>query len=372
VAIIPWEGWNEAYLRAYFEGIPEVGFRQFVRDGQVVPHHNPACGYVTPAPGNTPADHPLYDSFWEAQKTKLDEINVAALICASFSDQGLHRRDSFEAFKRIGSKQKWLYNHRQPKWHAYYSAEAVVIQLKFFDRFLKDIDNGFDREPPVRLEINEDRTHFRVVRATTWPLPGIVPLKLFLESEPRRLSPHLSPIHRTVSYAPLELGSITFDFLMSEDVTVVGNSRLRLWVEAVDGDDMDLFAAIKKIDREGHEVFFYGFGGTNANDVVARGWLRVSHRELDESRSTQFQPVHSHQRELKLKPTEIVPVDIEILPSGTLFRRGETLRVVVQGSPILPDASVLKFDRLINSGTHVIHMGDTFDSHILLPTLSTK
>jgi hypothetical protein len=44
----------------------------------------------------------------------------------------------------------------------------------------------------------------------------------------------------------------------------------------------------------------------------------------------------------------------------------------VQGSPILPDASVLKFDRLINSGTHVIHMGDTFDSHILLPTLSTK
>jgi hypothetical protein len=77
-----------------------------------------------------------------------------------------------------------------------------------------------------------------------------------------------------VSYAPLELGSITFDFLMSEDV---------------DGDDMDLFAAIKKIDREGHEVFFYGFGGTNANDVVARGWLRVSHRELDESRSTQFQ-----------------------------------------------------------------------------------
>ena len=67
---------------------------------------------------------------------------------------------------------------------------------------------------------------------------------------------------------------------------------------------------------------------------VALGWLRVSHRELDKDKSTPYQPYHKHEREIKLKPGEIVPVEIEIWPSSTLFERGEKLRVVVQGSDI--------------------------------------
>ena len=38
-----------------------------------------------------------------------------------------------------------------------------------------------------------------------------------------------------------------------------------------------------------------------------------------------------HQRALKLEPGEIVPVDIEIWPSSTLFRKGEALQLTVQG-----------------------------------------
>lgn len=62
-----------------------------------------------------------------------------------------------------------------------------------------------------------------------------------------------------------------------------------------------------------------------------RGWLRASHRELDSSRSTPLRPWHRHARLQKLRPGDIVPVEIEIWPSATLFEVGFTLQVTIQG-----------------------------------------
>ena len=60
--------------------------------------------------------------------------------------------------------------------------------------------------------------------------------------------------------------------------------------------------------------------------------VTCSHRELDQEKSTIAQPWHTHEQELKLNNGEVVPVEIELLPSGTLFKQGETLEVVVKGS----------------------------------------
>ena len=106
--------------------------------------------------------------------------------------------------------------------------------------------------------------------------------------------------------------------------------KLRLWVSCDAGDDLDLFVGLRKFDRRGHELHFPDFNHIE-HGLVAKGWLRASHRELDEQRSTPYQPWLKHQRALKLAPGEIVPVEIEIWPSSTLFRKGETLRSTVQG-----------------------------------------
>lgn len=371
-AIIPWEGWNDAYLRSYFNGIPEIAFRSFVREGQIIPHHNPNSNYVLPKPGNAPFDHPLRDEFWDAQAIHLEKINVPALICASFSDQGLHTRDTFEGYKRIASSQKWLFSHRRPKWDAFYSAEAVEAQTAFFDRFLKDIDNGFQDRPRVRLEINEDRTRNEVHLADAWPLANTKPLKLSLDATNSRLVPSDAALNE--SRAELGIGApgaAQFDLVVESDTTFVGNACLRLWIECQGSDDVDLFVALKKLDRAKNEVFFYGFGGTNANDGIARGWLRASHRELDQTKSTALQPVQSNRRKLKLQPQTIVPVDVELLPSATLFRQGETLRITVQTRPIEPDASILKFNFISSEGKCIIHCGGAYDSHLLLPLIES-
>ena len=40
-------------------------------------------------------------------------------------------------------------------------------------------------------------------------------------------------------------------------------------------------------------------------------------------------------KELKLAPQEIVAVEVEILPSSTLFKSGEQLQVVIKGSEVV-------------------------------------
>jgi predicted acyl esterase len=134
---------------------------------------------------------------------------------------------------------------------------------------------------------------------------------------------------------------------------------------------MDLFVAIHKIDRSGKTVPF-AFCWIHDDGPVALGWLRVSHRELDEGRSTPYQPYHKHQREIKLKPGEIVPVEIEIWPASTLFERGEKLRVVVQGSDIgMYPGQIATYAHMayVNRGEHVIYTGGKYDSHLLVPVI---
>jgi predicted acyl esterase len=162
-----------------------------------------------------------------------------------------------------------------------------------------------------------------------------------------------------------------FEFQFEEKTELTGYIKLKLWVQADGSNDMDLFVAIQKIDRAGYIVPF-PFFGNHDDGPVALGWLRVSHRELDEKKSTPYQPVHKHQREIKLKAGEIVPVEIEIWPSSTLFVRGEKLRVVVQGSDIYSfpyERHTNEHTSTINKGEHVIYSGGKYDSHLLVPVI---
>jgi predicted acyl esterase len=366
-AMIPWEGWNDFYLRSYFGGIQETVFNDFLWHLWIVPNHNPKSGYLEPDWLEAQSKHPLRDPYWEAKECTLENIVTPALICASFSDQGLHTRDTFEGFKRISSEKKWLFNHRRCKWAAYYDSEALEYQRRFLDHFLKGTDNDMQAVPRVRVEVYENRTQYKVRESAHWPIDETEYLTLYLSAENRALRMRPYESERQLSYQSDGSEQAVFDYCFDADTDLVGNMKLKLWVWAHDADDMDLFVAVKKLDVALDEVYFYGFGGTNPNDCVARGWLRVSHRELDPIRSTPWQPVLKHARELKLKPRDIVPVEIEILPSGTTFRKGEWLRLVVQGAAIKPDAALLGFPKTVNRGRHSVCTGGQYDSHLLVP-----
>jgi hypothetical protein len=136
---------------------------------------------------------------------------------------------------------------------------------------------------------------------------------------------------------------------------------------------MDVFVGLQKLDADGKVVPFPYYAQFD-DGPVALGWLRASHRALDPEKSTEHQPVHLHTHEEKLSPGEVVPLDIEIWPSGTRFAAGEGLRLIVQADDInrYPKDKVpvyFRHESSVNKGRHVIHTGGPFESYLLVPVI---
>lgn len=367
-AIMPWEGQSDNFREVLFHGgVPETAFTNFwitrVRSKasktSLPPHR------IMRFAGSRPMLMKRISERSVPSGISLEDITVPALICASWSDHGMHTRGSFEGFKQISSQQKWLYTHGQPKWDVYYSEEAKAVQTAFFNHFLKGEDNGFAARPAVRLEVRENLSDYTVRFEDAWPLSSTIATPLYL-APGGRLENNASQevTHKTYD---ARTGTVTFRKTFDQDTEITGNMKLKLWVEAQGANNMDLFVAIKKYDQNGDEVTFYGKAGYTKTPV-ALGWLRVSQRELDRARSTPLQPYLKHERSLKLKRGEVVPVEIEILPSSTLFRAGETLEVAIQGHDHF-EHHALAHEKTVNKGQHVVHIGGDYDSHLLVPVI---
>ncbi|HJW68243.1 MAG TPA: CocE/NonD family hydrolase C-terminal non-catalytic domain-containing protein [Candidatus Binatia bacterium] len=103
---------------------------------------------------------------------------------------------------------------------------------------------------------------------------------------------------------------------------------------------------------------------------MAYGWLRASHRKLDESRSRPWRPFHTHDELQKLQPGEIVPLEIEVWPTSVVVEHGERL-VLEVGAKDDPQSFFQHDDPRdrARTGTNTIHTGGAFDSHLLLPII---
>jgi putative CocE/NonD family hydrolase len=367
-AINPWEGFSDWYREfAYHGGIRETGF---------VPRGSANLRFSTTRYEDTDVNvqtHPLHDAYWESKEVDLAAIDIPAFVVASWSDQGLHTRGTIEAYRQISSEQKWLLSHGQKKWAHFYKPESREMARAFFDQFLKGEAGGVEQWPPVQIEVRESAQVHPLRAEREWPLARTRYEPLYLNAATGALSREPVREAAQLAYDPLdEAGEARFDYRFDADTELTGHMKLRLWVEAQGADDMDLFVAIQKLDEAGAPVgmTFYAF---YENGPVALGWLRASHRALDEERSTPWRPVHSHREEALLEPGVPVPVDIEIWPSSTLFRAGETLRVVVKGMDIyrdaLPNLPFARHEDLRNAGTHIIHAGGRYDSHLLAPVI---
>jgi predicted acyl esterase len=358
-AIIPWEGISDPYRDImYHGGVPETAFFR-MWSGRM----SGEFGQQTQAgQSRTPLIQDV-----RINKARLEDIVVPALICGSWSDQGLHSKGCFDAYNRISSEQKWLYTHGRGKWVVYYSDDALTYQKRFCDYFLKGIDNGITKEPRVRLEVRKTLDEYEVRHESKWPLENTDYRQVFLDAIYGTLTFEKVTGEGTFTYDSTKEEGAVFDIRFQEETEITGHIKLKLWVSTDKGDDLDLLVGLKKLNANGAEVHFEG-RENDLKGIVSNGWLRVSHRELDPERSTPWQPFLKHEREWRISPEEIVPVEIEILPSSTLFAANETLRLVIQGRDVFSNA-MHHHRELCNQGNHTIHTGGHHDSHLLLPII---
>ncbi|NNE33765.1 MAG: CocE/NonD family hydrolase, partial [Rhodothermales bacterium] len=312
-------------------------------------------------------EHPLFDDYWAGWVPDLAAISIPAYVVASWPDHGLHTRGTLLGFEQLGSENKWLEIHGRKKWEYYYSRDSLERQRRFFDRYLKDADNGWDEVPTVRYERRDAFYDGEIRNAGDWPIPGADHEVLFLTPDgllDEDLPDASTPLRYTATDQSQQL---SFRHVFESDTEITGSVRLTLWVEVDSAEDMDLFVGLSKLDRNGEEVLFAGYNDTEYGHV-ASGWLRVSHREVDPERSTPVRPYLRHDRLMKLEPGQRVSADVEILPSSTMFRTGESLVVRIQGTE-LPGAGDIAHVDPLNSGAHIVYVGGDTDSRLTVPVI---
>jgi uncharacterized protein len=152
---------------------------------------------------------------------------------------------------------------------------------------------------------------------------------------------------------------------------ITGPMAVRLFVEVSGGDDVDLFVGVEKWRGSQYVPFegSYGFG----RDRVATGWLRASMRALDEDRSRPFEPVPAFTRRQPLEQGRVVPVDVPLGPSATLFRAGEHLRLVGAGRWLWPRNPFTgqfpsAYERVPRAEC-TLHWGADREAHLLVPVI---
>lgn len=272
--------------------------------------------------------HPLDDDFHRDRSPIWANIEVPLLSAGNWGGQGLHLRGNVEGFVRSASSQKWLEIHGLEHWTHFYTDYGVGLQKRFFARFLKGEDNGWDTEAPVRLQIRHlDR--FEERSALTWPLPDTSWTTLFLDANSMTMGTAEPGTDAKVSYDPTGRG-VTFLLEPFETETeLTGPVALRLFVSSAT-EDADIFVVVRVFDSEGREVTFQG--AIDPHTPIAQGWLRASHRRLDPELSLPYRPYHSHRERQPLEPGQVYELDIEVWPTSIVIPAGYRLGLSVRGN----------------------------------------
>ncbi|MEE1820073.1 CocE/NonD family hydrolase [Streptomyces sp. SP18ES09] len=266
----------------------------------------------------------------------------------------------------MGSTERHLYTHRGGKWAVFYDQEARTAQLRFFERHLKG-RRDVAALPRVRLEVRDRADHVVEVREEqSWPLERTEWMPRYLSDRGLAAAPPTAPGSFTFG---IRRSGVRFGWTLTRDTELTGPMALRLYVELLDTDDMDLVVGVEKWSG-GRFVPFegsYGYG----RDRVATGWQNLALRALDTDRSRPFEPVPACLVREPVTAGDIVPVDIALGASSTLFRAGDQLRLVVAGrwlSARNPFTGQFPASyRTRTQGRCTLHWGPDQPAHLLLP-----
>jgi predicted acyl esterase len=229
-------------------GMPDTGFAQQLQDGSFF-GKNRKEDILAEA-----ERYPLMTGLWEDKIPDFDRITVPAYIVASYSNT-LHTAGTFRAWRRIASEEKWLRIHNGQEWPDYYDEANIEDLRRFFDRYLKGEDNGWEDGLPASVTPCTGPQGGDQVNVAAECVPAA--RRHVNEVLPRRQHPR--PCNDGPASRPAEAPTPSTPTRMrcpSSPVSrgrqlMVGYPKAHLWVEARGADDMDLFVLIQKLDAYG-------------------------------------------------------------------------------------------------------------------------
>jgi hypothetical protein len=271
--------------------------------------------------------HPLDDRYHRERSQVWSRITVPFLSSANWGGQGLHPRGNFEGFTQAASRQKWLEVHGLEHWTEFYTRYGVALQKRFFDHFLKGVDNGWENQPRVQLQVR--RVDGFVQRSENeWPLARTLWTRFYLNPSDRSLSTNPVPGEGSIEYEALGEGATFLSPPLKEETEITGPLAAKVFLSS-STKDADLFLVFRVFAPGGEEVVFQG--ALDPHTPIAQGWLRASHRKLDSELSKEYRPYHPHDGVEPLTPGKLCQLDVEIWPTCIVVPKGYRIALTVRG-----------------------------------------
>lgn len=296
---------------------------------------------------------------------------------------------------QVDTKNKWLRISPWQEWYDLWNCPGSNHELvSFFDRFLNNKENDFEKTPRVRISLlNFTKDPVYDIVEEDYPIPRTEYKKLFF-----------TPDNKLNNSAPVEAGVLeynaeeylscaSFTHTFTSPTNLAGLPKAVLYMECSSFHDLDVYVLIRKLDVEGNPLLNLNIpwsclaaqdlSPATISDVPARyknnlmfhsgsmGILRASRRHVDRTREIhENYPFHTHDRDEYVPPGEVVRLEVGIWAMGVQYDAGESVRVEVHGcSPMLKGEfeEEAAFGGLRSQGMHRVHVGGERASFVILP-----
>ena len=305
-------------------------------------------------------------------------------------------RDAMLGYSNLGPRRRltigpWFHNQI----HGY---DKAVEVLRWFDYWLKGIDNGVKDEAPIHYWTIGAPPGKEWRSAREWPIAGARARDWYFAAGPSGSIRSTNdgglttsrppggearddysvdftvtlgasnrwtaaaggapgPVHDYPDLAAHDLRALTYTTApLSAMLEVTGHPIVRLWLSS-DAKDLDVFAVLEEVRPDGY------------SDYVTEGWLRASHRALAEPPYDRLGlPYHrSHAEDVAPLPSEPVELVFDLLPTSKIFRAGHRIRLTIAGS----DYGNFATPVTLPAPRMSIHRAGERTSRLILPVVET-
>ncbi len=296
--------------------------------------------------------HSFVDDYWSTQPASyLDRVSIPVLGCVNWQDTTIYSRAANAFRDHLDPATTWLVGSNGA--HADCAISRARLQ-RFFDHYLRQQQNGWERTPRVLLvhevagdggvreTLGDDAGAWQSDFASWSAMASAIkPVELYLhadgrldqsapmQSEPAAEYRYPAPSNNTPAdwtggvnpWSDPRVPGTVLSYTtpaFAEDTEFLGEGSVDLWFSSTAGD-ADVQVTLMELRADGQETY------------VQNGWLRLSHRRLDATRSTALRPVHTHlPQDAEALPAGVpVAVRIEVLPFNHVFRAGSALRLQI-------------------------------------------
>ena len=262
--------------------------------------------------------------------------------------------------------------------------EVNAVRLRWFEYWLKEIDNGIMEEPPVSIFVMGEN---KWRHENSWPIArtrhvpyyfrsGSHPPQFSLndgvlssqqpggaEKPDEYVSDPLNPLPTVGGEAnpdgpsgpqdqrPVEARSLTFTSEpLLEDLEVTGQVQVVLYASS-SAVDTDFVAMLSDVHPDGYSLY------------LRQQVLRARYRE-------------SLDKPVLMEPDEIYKFTFQLLPTSNVFKAGHRIRVSISSSsfpkwiPNTNSGKQLGEDTKLVQATNVIYHDSAHPSHVVLPLIS--